>query len=49
MGLKLLHISDIHFRFYKEHKYFDLDKDIQSELEFDLNKLKTTYGKIDII
>lgn len=49
MGLKILHISDIHFRAYKENTYLDLDKDIQNELELDLEALKTDFGKIDLI
>ncbi|WP_158799420.1 metallophosphoesterase [Pedobacter sp. L105] len=49
MGLKLLHISDIHFKCFDKHQYLDLDKDIQSEVEFDLKDLKAKYGKIDII
>jgi len=49
MGLKLLHISDIHFRAFKNNEYLDLDKDIQNELEFDLCGLKQDFGKIDLI
>ena len=49
MGLKLLHISDIHFKCFKDHQFLDLDKDIQTEIEFDLRDLKKEYGKIDII
>ena len=49
MGLKLLHISDIHFRQYRNFQFLDLDKDIQAEIEFDLKQLKGEYGKIDII
>lgn len=49
MGLKLLHISDIHFRAFKNNEYLDLDKDIQNELEFDLRELKVDFGKIDLI
>jgi predicted MPP superfamily phosphohydrolase len=49
MGLKLLHISDIHFQAYDEHSYLDLDKDIQGEVELDLKDLKAHYGEIDII
>jgi len=49
MGLKILHLSDIHFYNYDNHKYLDLDKDIQSELKFDLSCLKEQFGKIDII
>lgn len=49
MGLKILHLSDIHFRHFKDHQYLDLDKDIQSELEFDLKSIKKLYDKIDII
>lgn len=49
MGLKLLHLSDIHFRNFQNHKFLDLDKDIQRELEIDLAELKSEYNKIDII
>ncbi|WP_184547204.1 metallophosphoesterase [Mucilaginibacter sp. FT3.2] len=49
MGLKLLHISDIHFRSFRNNSYLDLDKDIQNELEFDLRELKADFGKIDLI
>ncbi len=49
MGLKLLHISDIHFYHFKHSGYLDLDKDIQNELELDLYELKTDFDKIDII
>ncbi len=49
MGLKLLHISDIHFKCFKNHQFLDLDKDIQNEIELDLQDLKKEYGKIDII
>jgi predicted MPP superfamily phosphohydrolase len=49
MGIKLLHISDIHFRAFENNTYLDLDKDIQNELELDLHQLKAEFGKIDII
>lgn len=49
MGLKILHLSDIHFKNYKDLQYLDLDKDIQREIEIDLGVLKQTYGQIDII
>lgn len=49
MSLKLLHISDIHFKDYKDNQYLDLDKEIQREIELDLSALKESYGNIDIV
>src|ERR1700744_4319606 len=49
MALKILHISDIHFKDFKNYKYLDLDKEIQREIELDLAALKDQYGKIDIV
>nr|WP_294928979.1 metallophosphoesterase [uncultured Flavobacterium sp.] len=49
MGLKILHLSDIHFKNYKDLQYLDLDKDIQREIEIDLDQLRKSYGQIDII
>lgn len=49
MGLKILHISDIHFKDFKDFKYLDLDRDIQSEIEHDLDNLKSDYENIDVI
>lgn len=49
MGLKLLHISDIHFRYYENGQAHDLDKFIQAELEHDLERLMQEVGKIDIV
>ena len=47
MGLKFLHISDIHFKSYKGQDFIDLDKDIQLEIQHDLTALKAEYGSID--
>ncbi|HEX8017800.1 MAG TPA: metallophosphoesterase, partial [Flavobacterium sp.] len=49
MALKILHISDIHFKHYKNFECLDLDKDIQREIEHDLSGLKSEYGTIDVI
>lgn len=49
MGLKILHISDIHFKHFNEKGYLDLDKDIQNEIEYDLSVLKKDYNNIDVI
>lgn len=45
MALKILYISDIHFRAYKENTDPDLDTDIQNELKLDLKALMTDLGK----
>jgi predicted phosphodiesterase len=47
MGLKFLHISDIHFRSYNGKEFVDLDTTIQEEILLDLQILKVEYGKIN--
>ncbi|MDO1451348.1 metallophosphoesterase [Rhodocytophaga aerolata] len=49
MSLKILHISDIHFKNFNNYQYLDLDQEIQREIELDLSTLKKQYGKIDIV
>ncbi len=49
MGIKLLHLSDIHFKDYNNHTFLDLDKDIQRELELDLGELIDQIGSCDLI
>lgn len=48
MGLRLLHLSDIHFRTFDGNDYRDLDADIRTEIELDLRNLRKIYGKIDL-
>jgi predicted phosphodiesterase len=47
MGLKFLHISDIHFQTYNGKKFADLDATIQDEIQLDLQFLRPEYGKIN--
>lgn len=49
MALNILHISDIHFKDFKDHKFLDLDKEIQREIELDLKQLKAEYKNIDLV
>lgn len=49
MSLKLLHLSDIHFQKYTEDKLLDLDENLRREIEYDLELIKGSVGKIDLI
>lgn len=49
MPLKILHLSDIHFKHFSKGAIHDLDKNIQNELELDLEAFSKTNGKIDLI
>lgn len=48
MGLRLLHLSDIHFRTFDGYDFKDLDADIRIELEHDLRTLRKHYGHVDL-
>jgi predicted phosphodiesterase len=49
MGLKLLHLSDIHFMSFNGKEYLDQDSDIRNELERDLDNLVKSIGSINAI
>ena len=49
MPLKLLHLSDIHFKFYDKNGHLNLDKDLQNELLRDLTALIEKVGSLDVI
>jgi len=49
MSIKLLHLSDIHFKHYGANEVLDLDSDLRNELEIDLKKLVVDIGTLDII
>ena len=44
MELKLLHLSDIHFQYHQNLEHLDLDDDIRTELEIDLEKSVSDVG-----
>ena len=46
MGLKFLHLSDIHF---KAESTFDLDNDLRNEIEFDLEAVMKKTGPLDVV
>ncbi|MCJ7448993.1 MAG: metallophosphoesterase [Bacteroidales bacterium] len=49
MGLRLLHLSDIHFTSFNGKYYLDQDNDIRNELENDLEELIEKTGSINAI
>jgi predicted phosphodiesterase len=49
MPIRFLHLSDIHFKCFKDHKVFDLDEDVRTALETDLQHLVDRDGAINSI
>lgn len=49
MGLKFLHLSDIHFQKIGENGHWDLDADLRNELNLDLENLAEKVGPLDAI
>jgi predicted MPP superfamily phosphohydrolase len=49
MGLRLLHLSDIHFTSFNGKDYLDQDSDIRNELEIDLIEIIRKTGSINAI
>lgn len=49
MELKLLHLSDIHFQYHQNLEHLDLDDDIRTELEIDLEQSVSEVGSINAI
>jgi len=49
MGLNFVHLSDIHFKQFKNNEILDLDNDIRNELEIDLTDIIKKVKKIDSV
>jgi predicted phosphodiesterase len=49
MAIRILHLSDIHFKDYTGKELFDNNRDIRDELETDLARQVELIGQIDLI
>jgi predicted phosphodiesterase len=49
MGLRFLHISDIHFKTFNGKDYLDRDAEVRNELEIDLQNLVLETGNVDAV
>lgn len=47
--LLLIHLSDIHFKNFRENKQLDLDKDLRNEINIDLKNYVSTLGDVNAI
>lgn len=49
MSLRLLHLSDIHFKHFDGKDFLDQDTEIRNELEIDVKQLVDKIGNIDAV